>query len=78
VLIILQCRPTVFIEIIERRGCLKENAPQAAGAAAESTAAGGDAGAGAEALAEKFKDVVQVGGDTYIARLCFRSAPGKY
>jgi hypothetical protein len=59
----------VFIEIIERRGCLKENAPQAAGAAAESTAAGGEADAGAEALADKFKDIVQVGGDSYIS-LC--------
>jgi hypothetical protein len=56
----------VFIEIIERRGCLKENAPQAAGAAAESTAAGGDADGGAEALAEKFKDVVQVGDNTFV------------
>jgi 4-hydroxyphenylpyruvate dioxygenase len=54
-------RPTIFIEIIERRGCLKESAAQAGSAAAEATAAGGDdAGAAAEAVAEKFKDVVQV------------------
>lgn len=58
-------RPTIFIEIIERRGCLKESAAQAgsaAAAAAEPTAAGGDADAdgAAAAVADKFKDIVQV------------------
>jgi hypothetical protein len=59
---VLLCRPTIFIEIIERRGCLKETAPQAGSAAAEPTAAdaGGRAAEAAEAVAEKFKDVVQV------------------
>lgn len=68
------CRPTIFIEIIERRGCLKESAAQAGGAAAGSSAAGGDAdaAAGAEALAETFKDVVQVGcGLAYPAYVAF-------
>lgn len=65
-LLLLCFRPTIFIEIIERRGCLKESAPQAgsaAAAAAEPTAAGGDADAGgaASAVADKFKDIVQVG-----------------
>eukprot|EP00882_Tetradesmus_deserticola_P000513 GHRQ01000565.1.p1 GENE.GHRQ01000565.1~~GHRQ01000565.1.p1 ORF type:complete len:514 (+),score=218.98 GHRQ01000565.1:154-1542(+) len=55
-------RPTIFIEIIERRGCLKESASQAGSAAAAPAAAGGeaDAAAAAEALADAFKDVVQV------------------
>jgi hypothetical protein len=43
----------------------------------ESAAAAGDADAGAEALAEKFKDVVQVGGVTYILLLRLDLVDGK-
>lgn len=56
------CRPTVFVEIIERLGCTKE--VQRNGAAAESAAAqpaGGDSINGA--AADELTDVIEVRAD---------------
>lgn len=62
-------RPTIFIEIIERRGCLKESKPAGGegNAAAATEAAGKEEGEGQHKVAadgqqeEQYKDVVQVG-----------------
>jgi hypothetical protein len=68
VLCVWPCRPTVFVEVIERLGCTKE--VQRNGAAAESAAAqpaGGNstngAAAAAAAAADELTDVIEVRAD---------------
>lgn len=58
----LSDRPTIFIEIIERRGCLKETKPAASeGAAEQSVPSGGTSAADRVAeVEERFKDIVAV------------------
>lgn len=63
----LSDRPTIFIEIIERRGCLRESKPSATNGTADrslpadtnGSAANGTHGS-AEVLPERFSDIVAV------------------